>query len=87
MLDFLETWFRDLIWIRFGLHENILLNRDHPFSMGKIKYLRQSGKHFNQNQIFEIYIKIIESRAAINKNANKALTIESLFLHIYRAAT
>ena len=87
LLDFLETWFRDLTWIRFGLPENKLLNRDYTLNVDRVRELKQCGKYFTLHQIFEIFRKIKESRAAIDLNANKSLAIESLCLHIYRTAT
>ena len=87
LLDFLETWFRDLTWIRFGLPENKLLNRDYTLNVDRVRELKQCGKYFTLHQIFEIFSKIKESRAAIDLNANKSLAIESLCLHIYRTAT
>ena len=87
LLDFLETWFRDLTWIRFGLTENKLLNRDYSLNVDKVRKLKQCGKYFTLHQIFEIFSKIKESRAAIDLNANKSLAIESLCMHIYRNAT
>jgi len=86
LLDFLEIWFRDLTWIRFGLPENKLLNRDCALNVDRVKELKQCGKYFTLHQIFEIFRKIKESRAAIDLNANKSLAIESLCLHIFRNA-
>ena len=87
LLDFLEIWFRDLTWIRYCLPENKLLNRDYTLNLDRVRELKQCGKYFTQHQIFEIFRKIKESRAAIDLNANKSLAIESLCLHIYRYAT
>ena len=87
LLDFLETWFRDLTWISFGLPENKLLNREYTLNVDRLRELKQCGKYFTLHQIFEIFRKIKESRAAIDLNANKSLAIESLCLHIYRNAT
>ena len=87
LLDFLETWFRDLTWIRFGLPENKLLNRDYTLNVDRVRELKQCGMYFTLHQIFQIFSKIKESRAAIDLNANKSLAIESLCLHIYRTAT
>ena len=87
MLDFLETWFRDLTWIRFGLPENKILNVDYSLNVDRVREIKICGKYFSLYQIFEIFQKILESRAAIYLNANKSLTIESLCLYIYRTAT
>ena len=87
LLDFLETWFRDLTWIRFGLPENKLLNWNYSLNVSRAKELKQCGKYFTLHQIFEVFSKIEESRVAIDLNANKSLAIESLCLYIYRTAT
>ena len=87
LLDFLETWFRDLTWLSLGLPENELLNRYNNSNEDRVRDLKQCGKHFSILQIFEIFKEIEESRAAIDLNANKSLAIESLCLHIYRTAT
>ena len=87
LLDFLEIWFRDLTWISFGLPENKLLNQNYTLNVDRVRELKQCGKNFTLHQIFEIFRKIKELRAAIDLNANKSLAIESLCLHIYRNAT
>ena len=87
LLYFLEICFRYLTWIRYCLPENKLLNRDYTLNLDRVRELKQCGKYFTQHQIFEIFRKIKESRAAIDLNANKSLAIESLCLHIYRNAT
>ena len=87
LLDFLETWFRDLTWLRFGLPENKLLNQNYTLNLDRLRELKQCGKYFSLHQIFEIYRAIGESRVDINLNANKSLAIESLCLRIYRTAT
>ena len=87
LLDFLETWFRDLTWLRFGLPENELLNRYYTSNIDRVRDLKQCGKHFTLHQIFEIFREIEESRTAINLNANRSLAIGSLCLQIYRTAT
>ena len=86
LLDFLETWFRDLTWIRFGLPEKKLLNRYYTLNVDRVSELKQCGRYFSLHQIFEIFREIEKSRAAINLNANKSLAIESLCLQIYRTA-
>ena len=87
LIDFLEIWFRDIAWIRFGLPENKLLNRNYNLNVDRVRELKQCGYFFSLNQIFEIFRVIEKSRADINLNANKSLAIESLCLHIYRTAT
>ncbi len=87
LLDFLETWFRDLTWLSFDLPENELLNRYYTSNVDRVRDLKQCGKHFSLHQIFEIFREIGDSRIAINLNANKSLTIESLCLQIYRTVT
>ncbi|MDP7622390.1 MAG: hypothetical protein QGH27_10560, partial [SAR324 cluster bacterium] len=52
LLDFLEIWFRDLTWIRFGLPENKLLNRDYTVNVDRVRELKQCGKYFTMHQIF-----------------------------------
>ena len=87
LLDFLETWFRDLTWLRFGLPENKILNQYCNSNVDRVRDLKQCGKHFSLHQIFEIFREIGDSRIAINLNANKSLAIESLCLQIYRTVT
>ena len=87
LLDFLETWFRDITWLHFGLPENELLNRYYTSNVDRVRDLKQCGKHFTLHQIFEIFREIEKSRTAINLNANRSLVIGSLCLQIYRTAT
>ncbi len=86
LLDFLETWFRDLTWLHHGLPEEKLINRTINTGDSRISALRNSAEHFNLQQIHEIFDRIAESRRAIELNANKSLAVESLCLHMYRRA-
>ena len=86
LLDFLETWFRDLTWLHHGLPEEKLINRTINSGDSRISALRNSAEHFNLQQIHEIFDRIAESRRAIELNANKSLAVESLCLHMYRSA-
>jgi len=87
LLEFLEIWFRDLTWIHFGLPEKKILNRDYSLILDRVRELKECGNYFTLHQIFQIFRKIKETRAAIDLNANKSLAIESLCLHIYRNST
>lgn len=86
LLDFLETWFRDLTWLLHGLPEENLINRTANSEESRITSLRNCGKYFSLQQIFEIFSRIAELRRAIELNANKSLAVESLCLHLYRTA-
>jgi len=86
LLDFLETWFRDLTWLFRGLPEEKLINRTVGSDENRISALRKSGEHFTLQQIFEIFGWIAESRRTIELNANKSLAVESLCLQMYRRA-
>ena len=86
LLDFLETWFRDLTWLHHGLPEEKLINRKINSWDSCISELINSAEHFNLQQIHEIFDRIAESRRAIELNANKSLAVESLCLHMYRSA-
>ena len=86
LLDFLETWFRDLTWLLHGLPEENLINRTANSEESRISALRNCGEYFNLQQIYEIFGRITELRRAIDLNANKSLAIESLCLHLYRTA-
>ena len=87
LLDFLETWFRDLTWISYGLSEENLINRTANIEGNRIIALRKCGEYFSLQQIYEIFNLIAELRRAIELNANKSLALESLCLHLYRKAT
>jgi DNA polymerase III gamma/tau subunit len=86
LLDFLETWFRDLTWLHHGLPEEKLINSTINSADSRISELRDSAEHFNLQQIHEIFSRIAESRRAIELNANKSLAVESLCLHMYSRA-
>ena len=87
LLDFLETWFRDLTWLLHKLPEDQLINRNVNADESRISALIKSSEKFNKQQIFEIFSRIAQSRRDIELNANKSLSIESLCLHMYRSAT
>ncbi|MBC8259767.1 MAG: DNA polymerase III subunit delta' [SAR324 cluster bacterium] len=86
LLDFLETWFRDLGWIYNALPEDKLINRTGTAQESRLKALKNGAQFFNHQQIYEIFNQIEESRTAIELNANKSLAVESLCLNIYRLA-
>ena len=83
-LDFLETWFRDLIFILYECPEDMLINKVESSSESRIVALKKSALYFNIERIQEIFWHIIEVRKSIELNANKSLMVESLFLLIYR---
>ena len=86
LLNFLETWFRDLIWIHHGLPEEKLINHTIYSGDSRVSALRNSAKYFDPQQINEIFERIVKSRRSINHNANKSLSLESLCLYISRSA-
>ena len=83
-LDFLETWFRDLMFLFRGLSEEMLINKVESSSESRIEALKKSALYFNIDHIQEIFWHILEVRKSIELNANKSLMVESLFLLIYR---
>jgi len=83
-LDFLETWFRDLVFILRGLPEEMLINNVEGSSETRIVALKKSALHFNMEHIQEIFGRILEVRKSIELNTNRSLIIGSLFLLIHR---
>ena len=83
-LDFLETWFRDLVFIMRGFPDEMLINKVEKSSEKRIDELKKSALQFKIEHIQDIFGHICEVRKSIEFNANKSLLVESLFLLIYR---
>lgn len=78
-LDFLETWFRDILWIHHGLPSEHLLHQDH------LKELHQCEQRYSRDTLLELYHLILKIRASIELNANKALALEAFWIHLKHA--
>jgi len=83
-LDFLEIWFRDLCLIIRDFPEDKLVNNIASSSENRIFLLKKCSFNFKIECVQEIFWQIIEVRKAIELNANKSLTLSSLFLYILK---
>jgi len=84
-LEFLEIWFRDLVFILSGFSQKSLINAFESPSGNRITQLTKSSSFFCKEKIQEIFNQIVEVRKSIGNNANKSLALESLCLYIYRS--
>jgi DNA polymerase-3 subunit delta' len=76
LLDWLETWFRDLAWMLHQLPQDQLLHGD------QLAALQQCQQRFAPEVILGAYEEILRIRANIALNANKALQLESFWLRL-----
>ena len=84
-LDFLEIWFRDLIFVLSGFSQENLINEYVTPSSNRIYSLSKCALKFNKEQIQEIFNRIGSVRKSIEHNANKSLAVESLCLYIHKS--
>ena len=76
LLDWLETWLRDLAWLLHELPETELLNQD------QLPTLRKCLQHYNSESVLVLYEAVLEARHNIARNANKTLQLEGLWLRL-----
>ena len=76
LLDWLETWLRDLAWLLHELPEIELLNQD------QLPTLRKCLQHYNSESVLVLYEAVLEARHNIARNANKTLQLEGLWLRL-----
>ena len=76
LLDWLETWFRDLAWLLHELPEDQLLHPD------QLPALRQCLQRYSAESILPFYEAVLQARHNIARNANKTLQLEGLWLRL-----
>jgi DNA polymerase III gamma/tau subunit len=76
LLDWLETWLRDLAWLLHELPETELLNQD------QLPTLRKCLQRYNSESVLALYEAVLEARHNIARNANKTLQLEGLWLRL-----
>jgi DNA polymerase-3 subunit delta' len=74
VLEWLESWFHDLALYAAGVPAERLLNGDCA------QELTQCAQHFTPERSQRAYRAVLDTRAALLMNANKALALESLWL-------
>ena len=75
VLEWLESWFRDLALLGDGVEESALINGD------RITALRQASAHFHPPLATRCHQQVLDTREAIRVwNTNKTLALESLWL-------
>ena len=76
LLDWLETWLRDLAWLLHGLPESELLNQD------QVPALKKCLQRYSSESVLALYETVLEVRHSIARNANKTLQLEGLWLRM-----
>ena len=76
LLDWLETWLRDLAWLLHELPETELLNQD------QLPALRKCLQRYSSESVLALYEAVLEVRHNIARNANKTLQLEGLWLRL-----
>ena len=76
LLDWLETWLRDLAWLLHDLPETELLNQD------QLPALRKCLQRYSSESILALYEAVLDVRHNIARNANKTLQLEGLWLRL-----
>ncbi len=73
-LEWLESWFRDLALYDAGVPPEQLVNGDLPHA------LEQCVHQFSPDRVQRCYADVLQTRAALAMNANKALALEALWV-------
>ena len=81
LLDVLETWFRDLAWLKQQLPEHRLL---YPQRLGD---LEKCSRHFSIQSVYDFFRDLSEVRRSIELNANRTLALESLWIRLKHYAS
>lgn len=74
VLEWLESWFRDLVFLAEGIAPERLINSD------RVERMRKCGQWFNAEISQRCYRRVLDTAAAIGINANKALAMEAMWL-------
>jgi DNA polymerase III subunit delta' len=74
VLEWLESWFRDLGLHAAGIAPERLLNGDRPAE------LAACARAFSPGRVQRAYAAVLDTRGALLMNANKALALEALWL-------
>ncbi|SHH50811.1 DNA polymerase III subunit [Tepidibacter thalassicus] len=77
ILDMLTTYFRDLIFIKENVDENIIINID------RINFLKDLSKELTYSQISSIIDIIEETKKKLISNCNFNLAISAMVLNIH----
>jgi DNA polymerase-3 subunit delta' len=74
VLEWLESWFRDLALFMAGIPPERLVNGDRPAE------LSQCAERFSAERVQRAYRDVLDTRGALLMNANKALALEALWV-------
>ncbi|MEE8436558.1 MAG: DNA polymerase III subunit delta' [bacterium] len=74
VLEWLESWFRDLVFLAEGIDPAKLINND------RVEEMRNCAEWFNAERAQRCYRRVLDTRDAIAINANKTLALEALWL-------
>lgn len=72
LLRLLMSWFRDLLALRDGAGEEILINQD------ELAALKQAQGRYSRDRLLSIFQDIIDAQEALARKANKQLTLNML---------
>lgn len=76
MLEWLETWFRDVSLVQKGVGGNHLINQDRP------ETLKKWAEKLTGEGAQACYAQILKTREAIGMNTNKSLALDALWLNL-----
>jgi DNA polymerase-3 subunit delta' len=74
VLEWLESWFRDLVFLAEGIDPARLINND------RVEEMRNCAQWFNGERAQRCYRRVLDTRDAISINANKTLALEAMWL-------
>ena len=74
VLEWLESWFRDLVFLAEGISPARLINND------RVEEMRNCAVWFNAERAQRCYRQVLDTRDAISINANKTLALEAMWL-------
>lgn len=74
VLEWLESWFRDLVFLAEGIGPARLINGD------RLEEMRNCAQWFDGERAQKCYRRVLDTRDAIGINANKTLALEAMWL-------
>ena len=76
-LDALLSWYRDLLLIKQGCSQDLLIHRDEKDELAKI------ARYYSDAQIEKLIRAILTTQNLIQRNINPTLALEVMLLHSF----
>lgn len=77
-LSILLSWFRDIIFVKVGLSDNCLINKD------RILEITRDAKKYSYPQVFSVFNNLSKSFEYLKQNVNTSLLVDNIGVEIWK---